>query len=61
MSFALLQSALLLPIELTLNQLLALDAASRSRLAAMAGKTIAVEVQQPALTIYVSVQTDKLR
>ena len=61
MSFALLQSALLLPLELTLNQLLSLDAASRSRLAAMAGKTLAVQVQQPALTIYVSINSDKLR
>lgn len=61
MSFALLQSALLLPLELTLNQLLALDAASRTRLAAMAGKTLAVQVQQPALTIHVSVYVDKLR
>lgn len=61
MSFALLQSALLLPLEFSINQLLALDAASRSRLATMAGKTLAVEVQQPALTIYVSAHADKLR
>ena len=61
MSFALLQSALLLPLELTLNQLLSMDAASRSRLAAMAGKTLAVQVEQPAMTIYVSVHADKLR
>ena len=61
MSFALIQSALLLPLELTLNQVLALDPASRSRLSAMSGSTLAVQVQQPNVTLFVSVHTDRLR
>ena len=35
MSMALLQSAMLWPVELAINQVLALDAASNSRLAAL--------------------------
>ena len=61
MSLALLQSALLLPVELTINQLLALDTASHAQLAALAGNTLAIELQQPAFTLFVSVHADRLR
>lgn len=61
MSLALLQSALLLPLELAINQVLALDAGSRAQLSSLAGNTLAIELQQPAFTIFVSVHADKLR
>jgi len=61
MSLALLQSALLLPVELTINQLLALDTASHAQLAALASNTLAIELQQPAFTLFVSVHADRLR
>ncbi|MEY4640877.1 MAG: hypothetical protein RLZZ227_871 [Pseudomonadota bacterium] len=60
MSFALLQTALLLPLELTLNAVLALDAASKARLARLEGRTLAVHASQPAATLFVSIRGNKL-
>lgn len=61
MSLALLQSALLLPLELTLNQLLALDQSSREKLAELEGGTLAVEVSQPSLSIFITASKGGLR
>ena len=61
MSFALLQSAMLLPLELAINSMLALDAGSRQRLAKLAGHTLAVRVRQPEFTFYLCVDASKLR
>lgn len=61
MSLALLQTALLLPIEALLNGVLALDAASRSRLAALEGKTLAVLPTQPRVALYVSIRNGQVR
>lgn len=61
MSFALLQTALLLPLETLVNGMLALDAASHGRLAALEGKTLAVLPTQPQLALYISVRNGKLR
>jgi len=61
MSLTLLQTALLLPLETLLNGTLALDAASRSRLAALEGKTLSVQVTAPTLQLHVSVRNGKLR
>jgi ubiquinone biosynthesis protein UbiJ len=55
MSFALLQTALLMPAELALNGLLSLDAATAARLQALQGKTLAVFVSQPEFVLYVSI------
>jgi ubiquinone biosynthesis protein UbiJ len=60
MSVALLQSAMLLPLELMVNQVLALDAASSKRLGALEGQTLAVEVKQPSFTFYVQIYGNKL-
>lgn len=60
MSFALLQSAMLLPLELAVNQVLALDAASKSRLNALEGQTLAIQLKQPTVTMYVQVYGNKL-
>jgi ubiquinone biosynthesis accessory factor UbiJ len=60
MSFALLQSAMLLPVELAINQVLALDAASGKRLAALEGRSLAVQIKQPAFTLYVQIYGNKL-
>ena len=61
MSFALLHSAMLLPLELAINSVLALDAGSRQRLEKLAGNTLAVEARQPGFTLYLSVDASKLR
>jgi len=61
MSLALLQTALLLPLEALLNGMLALDAASRGRLAALEGRTLAVQAAQPQLELYLSIRNGKLR
>ncbi len=61
MSVALLQSAVLLPLELAINGVLALDAASRQRLGKLAGNTLAVVVRQPEFTLYLSVDANKVR
>ena len=61
MSFALLHSAMLLPLELAINSVLALDAGSRQRLEKLAGNTLAVEARQPGITLYLSVDASKLR
>ena len=55
MSLALLQTALLMPAELALNSLLALDTAAAARLQALQGKTLAVHISQPAFVLYVSI------
>jgi ubiquinone biosynthesis accessory factor UbiJ len=60
MSFALLQTALLLPLELSINGVLALDAASKTRLAKLEGRTLAVYATQPSMTLFVSVRGNKL-
>lgn len=61
MSFALLQTALLLPFEALLNGALALDAASAARLAALEGRTLAVQAQTPQLQLFISIRAGKLR
>jgi len=61
MSVALLQSAMLLPLELAINQMLALDPASQARLATVAGNTLAIELHKFALPVFISVHPDKLR
>lgn len=61
MSLALLQTAVLLPLEAMMNGMLALDAASRGRMAAMEGKTLAVLATQPQLALYINVRSSKLR
>jgi ubiquinone biosynthesis protein UbiJ len=60
MSLALLQTTLLLPLEAMLNGMLALDAASRSRLAALEGRTLSVYVTQPALALHLSIRNGRL-
>jgi ubiquinone biosynthesis accessory factor UbiJ len=60
MSFALLQTALLMPAELALNGLLRLDAATAARLQTLQGKTLAVFITQPAFVLYVSVNANGL-
>lgn len=60
MSLALLQTALLLPVEALLNGMLALDAASRTRLASLEGKTLAVQATEPALALYISIRNGRL-
>lgn len=60
MSMAFLQSAMLLPLELAINQVLALDAASGKRLAILEGQTLAVQIKQPAFTLYVQIHGNKL-
>jgi ubiquinone biosynthesis protein UbiJ len=54
-SFSLLQNTMLLPAELALNQLLVLDAATPARLSKLRGRTLAVHISQPTLTLYVSI------
>lgn len=61
MSLALLQTALLLPLEALLNGMLALDAASRGRLAGLEGKTLSVLASNPALAVHVSIRNGALR
>ena len=60
MSLALLQNALLLPIELALNAMLALDAASKPRLQQMSGNTLAVHGTSPAFSLYLSVRGERI-
>lgn len=60
MSLAMLKSALLLPLEMAVNSLLAFDTASRPRLAKLAGKTLAVHVTQPPASVFVAVRADGL-
>jgi ubiquinone biosynthesis accessory factor UbiJ len=60
MSFAMLQNALLLPLELAINGLLALDTASKQRLAKLEGKTLAVHAAQPAVSVFVTVRGNGL-
>ncbi len=60
MSFALLQTALLMPAELALNGLLRLDAATAARLQTLQGKTLAVFVSRPAFVLYASVNAKGL-
>ncbi|MES2624129.1 MAG: SCP2 sterol-binding domain-containing protein [Pseudomonadota bacterium] len=61
MSFALLQTALLMPAELALNKLLTLDAATAARLQSLQGKTLAVHLSQPTFVLYVCVSGAGLR
>jgi len=61
MSLTLLQTALLLPLEALLNGVLKMDAASGARLAALEGKTLAVQSTQPALALYISIRNRQLR
>lgn len=60
MSLALLQSAMLLPLELAINQVLALDPASGRRLAALEGQTLAVQLRQPSFTLYLQIHGNKI-
>jgi ubiquinone biosynthesis accessory factor UbiJ len=61
MSFALLQTALLLPFEATLNGLLALDAASSTRLKQAEGATLGVHSTAPTLQLFIHVRQGKLK
>ena len=61
MSFPLLQTALLLPLELALNGVLALDAAGRQRLLNLEGSTLAIRATQPSVSVFVSVRGSNLR
>jgi ubiquinone biosynthesis accessory factor UbiJ len=61
MSLALLQSALLLPVELLLQRLLALDPACTRRLAPLEGRTLALHCSQPQTSLYLSVANGTLR
>jgi ubiquinone biosynthesis accessory factor UbiJ len=58
MALELFQTALLMPVELALNSLLRLDAATPSRLQNLQGKTLAIHVTQPQFVTFVSI-TDK--
>jgi ubiquinone biosynthesis accessory factor UbiJ len=58
MALELFQTALLMPVELALNGLLRLDAATPSRLQNLQGKTLSVHVTQPQFDTFVSI-TDK--
>jgi ubiquinone biosynthesis accessory factor UbiJ len=61
MSFAMFQSALLLPVELAINGVLALDTASRQRLAQLDGGVLAIHATQPTASIYLKVQGSRIR
>lgn len=61
MSLPLLQTALLLPLEHLLNTLIRADAAGEARLAAMAGKVLAIRGESPAFCLYASVSGNRLR
>ncbi len=54
MSLALLQTALLLPLELAINGMLALDPASKSRLLKLEGRTLAVHATQPSASLFIT-------
>ncbi len=56
MSFALLQTALLLPLEFSINRVLALDAASKTRLQKLEGRTLALQSTQPEAALFVCVR-----
>lgn len=56
MSFAMLQSALLLPVELAINGVLALDTASRQRLGKLDGGTLGVHATQPSIDVFIKIQ-----
>jgi ubiquinone biosynthesis protein UbiJ len=60
MSFAMFQSALLLPVELAINGVLALDAATKLRLAALDGGTLGVHSTQPSANVFIKVQGNRL-
>lgn len=60
MSLALLQTALYLPAEFMLNQLLSLDAASTKRLEQLEGRTLALYIKQPELKIFISIRNHSL-
>ncbi len=60
MSFALLQTALLLPLELAINGVLKLDAASKPRLAKLEGRTLALRATQPSVTLFISIRGNGL-
>lgn len=57
MSFGLLQTALLLPLELTINGVLALDAASKARLLRLDGRTLALHATQPQMTLFICIRS----
>lgn len=61
MSLALLQSAMLLPLELAVNRIVALDQASAGKLAALEGNTLAIVLKQPAAEYCISIAGGKLR
>jgi ubiquinone biosynthesis protein UbiJ len=60
MSLALLQTALLLPLEFAINGVLRLDAASKLRLAKLEGSTLALHSIQPSASLFVSVRGNGL-
>ena len=60
MSFALLQTALLLPLERSINGVLALDLTSQARLLKLDGRTLALYASQPQITLYISVRSTGL-
>ena len=53
MSLALLQTALLMPLEFTINKLLMLDAGSHARLARLQSRTLALHITTPDTVLYI--------
>jgi len=60
MSLALLQTALLLPVEMLVNRTLAMDSGSRQGLAAVEGKTLAIHTTQPGAQLFISFRSGKV-
>ena len=60
MSFALLQTAMLLPAELLINQLLQLDPQSAARLQPFENRMVTVYCTAPACTLHVSIRQNQL-
>jgi ubiquinone biosynthesis protein UbiJ len=60
MSMALLQTALLLPLEFLINRVLALDSTSKQQLKLIEGKSLALHCTQPAAVFYLSVRNSAL-
>ncbi|HHX83328.1 MAG TPA: hypothetical protein GX696_10155 [Pseudomonadaceae bacterium] len=61
MSLALLQTALLLPLQSLINGVLALDAASAARLAHLEGRILAIHYTQPQGQLFVRIRGQKLQ
>jgi ubiquinone biosynthesis accessory factor UbiJ len=60
MSLALLQTALLLPVEALINRTLTLDPASVQRLASLEDLTLAIHTTQPTAQLFISFRNGKV-